>query len=107
MNKYRAVQVKDDGITFASKMEHKRYCELKLLQKSGQIDSLEVHPVYPAVINDTKICNIILDFRYFDRIRRSVIVEDTKGFWNPLSRLKFKMLKALYPDLDVRLLTAK
>lgn len=107
MNKYRAIQVKFDGITFASKMEHKRYCELKLLEKSGQIEKLEVHPKYPAIINGVKICNIILDFRYFDRAKREIIAEDTKGYWNPLSRLKFKMLKALYPDLDVRLLTAK
>lgn len=36
-HKFKAKPVTDDGIRFASKKEHKRYTELKLLQKYGEV----------------------------------------------------------------------
>lgn len=103
-NKYRAVQVKDDGITFASKLEHRRYCYLKTLQKAGQIEGLVVHPKFKAIINDVLVCTIILDFQYYDKKLGKLIYEDTKGTIPPISRLKNKLLRALYPDVDLRLI---
>ena len=44
MNKYNAVTTTIDGIKFASGAEAQRYCELKLLEKAGEIYDLEVHP---------------------------------------------------------------
>lgn len=102
-SKYNAVRVTDDNIVFASKLEHRRYCELKLLQKSGQIEGLSVHPVFKAIVNGKHVCNIILDFQYFDKKANGLVYEDTKGAIPPISRLKFKLLRALYPDVDVRL----
>lgn len=37
-NKYNAAKTKVDGITFDSKAEAKRYSELKIMQKSKEID---------------------------------------------------------------------
>ncbi|RPH39039.1 MAG: DUF1064 domain-containing protein, partial [Burkholderiales bacterium] len=43
-NKYNATKTEQDSITFDSQKELKRYNELKLLEKSGQIQELQVHP---------------------------------------------------------------
>lgn len=102
--KYSAIQVKDDGYTFASKLEHRRYCQLKILQKAGKIEGLQVHPKFQAVINGQKVCSIILDFQYFDKENQKLIYEDTKGTIPPISRLKHKLLKALFPEVDLRLI---
>jgi len=78
-HKYGAKKVVDDGHTFASKSEHKRYCELKLDQKSGKIKELELQPKFPCVVNDKKICTYIADFRYWDNDLNYRVVEDVKG----------------------------
>ena len=41
MSKYRSKKVTVDGVTYASKKEYKRWCELNLLQKAGKITDLE------------------------------------------------------------------
>ena len=44
--KYRSKRTVVDGITFDSKKEANRYCELKLLEKSGEIKNLELQKKY-------------------------------------------------------------
>ena len=41
MSKYRSKKVTVGGMTFDSKKEYKRWCELCLLQKAGKITGLE------------------------------------------------------------------
>ena len=41
MSKYRSKKVTVDGMTFDSKREYARWCELCLLQKAGKITDLE------------------------------------------------------------------
>lgn len=106
MSKYNSRHVKEDGHTFDSKAEHKRYCELKLLLRSGLIAKLEVHPSYPIMIGEVKICNVIFDFRYV-HASNQIIIEDVKGRDLPMSRIKRKLFKAKYPDSDLRILTAR
>lgn len=103
-SKYGAIKVKEDGITFDSKLEHRRYKELRLLQKSGLIEGLQVHPKFAAKVNDQLVCNILLDFQYYDKAVNRLVYEDTKGVQTPISRLKYKLLKALYLGIDVRLI---
>lgn len=95
MNKYRAIKVREDGYTFDSKLEYRRYCGLKFLLASGAISNLEIHPAYEIHINDIKICRVELDFKYQDK-EGEWIYEDTKGVDTPVSRLKRKMLQAQY-----------
>ena len=45
MNKYYARKTEVDGITFDSKHEAERYCELKLLWRAGEIRELMIQ--YP------------------------------------------------------------
>ena len=41
MSKYRSKKVTVGGMTFDSKKEYRRWCELNLLQKAGKITDLE------------------------------------------------------------------
>ena len=92
-NKYGAKKVKLDGYTFDSKMEAKRYGELKLLEKEGTIENLEVHPLYFIAVRGIHVCKVILDFRYLVH-KITWVYEDVKGHDNALSRLKRKMVEA-------------
>ena len=42
MSKYKAKKASVDGIEFDSRKEANRYCELKLLQRAGKIQNLEL-----------------------------------------------------------------
>ena len=88
-------------------MEHKRYLELKLLLKARLIEGLEAHPKFTAIVNEQKICVVELDFRYFDKTKNKTIYEDVKGMDTPMSKLKRKLLKALFPEVELYVLTAK
>lgn len=88
-NKYGAQRIRVDGHTFPSKKEANRYCELKRLQDTGQIENLELQPVFPLIIDDKPVlirskryrngraAKYTADFRY--RQGGKVIVEDTKS----------------------------
>ena len=93
-SKFKAVPTEVDGIRFASKKEAKRYQELKLLERAGEISRLELQPRYDITINGVKVCTYVADFRYFGKAKQ--IVEDCKGFKTPLYRLKSKLVRALY-----------
>lgn len=103
MNKYKAIKVTDDGITFDSKLEHRRWCELKTFEKAGEIEGIVVHPKFRAIVNGITVCTVILDFQYMDLRTNQLVYEDTKGFYNQLSRLKHKLLLALHPEIDLRI----
>ena len=49
MKKYRNKKVTIDGIVFDSTREARRYQELKLLQKAGKIESLELQKVFELI----------------------------------------------------------
>ncbi len=107
MTKYRAVRTEIDGITFASKAEAERYCQLRELVKAGEIDQLELQPKYEVKVNGQKICNYIADFRYFSKApgpqgqAGHVVVEDVKGTLTPVYKLKKKLVQALYPGVEI------
>jgi len=95
-NKYRAVTTTLDNIRFPSKREAERYALLKLRERIGEIANLELQPLYKVVVDGEHICDVRMDFRYIDRARNCVVVEDAKGRDNPLSRLKRKLVEAIY-----------
>lgn len=102
MNKYHATKVIDNGITFASKGEHRRYRELLLMVKAKEIRDLTLQPKFPIILEGTKICTVIGDFEYIEG--NQWVIEDYKGFDTPLSRLKRKLVKAFYPTLEWRVI---
>lgn len=95
-SKYGAVRTEVDGITFASKKEARRYSELKLLERSGDISELSLQPRFPLTVGRHRICTYVGDFTYRDRGTGVVVVEDAKGFKTPEYKLKAKLFEALY-----------
>ncbi len=54
-NKYGARTVEADGYKFASRAEHRRYEQLRMMAMAGEIRNLEVHPrfaLYVPVFED-------------------------------------------------------
>jgi len=97
-SKYRNIKTVVDGIKFDSKKEAKRYQELKLLEKAGEITDLELQPRFNLIVNGKKICAYIADFRYTSRDK--TIIEDVKGMRTPIYKLKKKLMKACL-DIDI------
>ncbi len=92
-NKYGNQRAIVDGITFASKAEARRYGELKLLERAGEIQNLELQPKFALVgIGATKICQYRADFAY-QQINGPLVVEDVKGMKTPVYRLKAKLFR--------------
>lgn len=103
VHKYHAQPVTIDGVRFASKAEGRRYAELKLLEKAGEIEGLELQPKFPLIVRGVNVGTYIADFRY--RIVKGMsqsltVVEDTKGVRTPVFILKKKLVRALY-DIDI------
>lgn len=93
-SKYRAKPTTVDGIRFASKAEAIRYNVLKARELAGQLSKLELQPAYEIFLNGRKICKVRLDFRYIKD--GCEVIEDVKGFDNPLSRLKRALVEAAH-----------
>lgn len=92
-----------DGRRFDSKKEAKRYCELKLLEASGQIRLLECQPRFAIEIDGHKITTYVADFAYVDT-KAGRVIEDVKGgsaTKTPVYRLKKKLVEAVY-GIEIR-----
>jgi hypothetical protein len=95
-----------DGITFASKAEMLRYFELKLMERSGIISQLELQPEY--VLQEAfayrgerfRSITYRADFRYHDNTTHRNVVEDVKGMYTEVYKLKKKLLLKRYPDIN-------
>jgi hypothetical protein len=94
-SKYGAQAVVIDGIRFASKREAKRYAELKLLAKAGEIRNLQLQVKIPFQVGGNNIFIYIADFTYNNRTGQ-LVVEDVKGARTPVYRLKKKLIEAYY-----------
>lgn len=111
MNKYRAKKVSYDGYDFDSKKERDRYKDyLSLLEKTGAITDLKVHPKFvlqKGFIYRGRTIRPILyyaDFMYQEK--GITIVEDVKGgkaTQTALFKVKVKMFKKVYPELIFRI----
>lgn len=108
-SKYRAIKTEVDGITFDSKREANRYCELKLLEKAGEISHLELQPKFelqPAYKKDGKTVRAITytaDFIYHELGNNAVVVEDSKGYQTQQFLLRKKLFEFKYPDYELRI----
>lgn len=86
-NKYHSKKVECDGILFDSRKEARRYRELKLLEKAGQIRGLRLQVPFeliPAQRDENgkvieRAVTYRADFLYTDLETYQTVVEDTKG----------------------------
>ena len=109
-SKYRAIKTTIDDIMFDSKAESRRYCELKLLEKAGEIKDLELQPKFVLqeafTRKDGKKFRPITykaDFRYYDLTAGHEVIEDVKGHITQQFRLRQKMFECRYPDLILKI----
>ena len=94
-HKYHAVPTAVDGYRFASQREARYYQNLKLLEKAGAIQDLELQPVFPLVVNGVVIGKYVADFRYVDCETGEVVTVDVKGFRTKEYKLKKRLVEAL------------
>lgn len=115
--KYNNIKTKTfDGNEFDSKKEAKRWTELKLLERAGEITNLQRQVTYlliPAqyetierysktgkrLKDATKLlereCSYIADFVYTDKRTGQTVVEDVKGYQEGLAYCVFKIKRKL------------
>lgn len=91
-HKFRAKQTIVDDIIFSSKKEAKRYNQLILLQRAGEVlFFLRQVPFHlPGKIK--YVCDFVVFW-----VDGSVTIEDIKGFKTAMYILKKKQVEALYP----------
>lgn len=95
-----------------SKAEAKRCADLHLLLRAGKIAGLNVHPRFAFSIGGKEIkmanghvARYTADFTYIEGNRQ--VVEDVKPKNGLVERdfpLRFALAKALYPDIDFRVI---
>lgn len=81
LQKYRNQPQVVDGIRFASKAEARRYGDLCLLEKAGEIINLALQPRYDFVIAGVYVGHYTADFSYFTGRPdfQIFVVEDVKS----------------------------
>lgn len=108
-SKYRAKPTVVDGVRFHSQKEARRYAELRLLEKAGEIWGLELQPAFPLLVHVMRAAKALAqggtfrigeyrgDFKYHDRAGTvPYVVEDVKGFKTPLYKWKKRHVEAQY-----------
>ena len=88
-----------DGITFDSKLEARRYSELKLLERAGEITDLQLQVKYTLIPSQKLNGKVVeravtytADFVYVLKSSGETVVEDTKGMKTDKYILKRKMM---------------
>lgn len=100
-SKYRAQKVETADGKFDSKHELKRWNELILLERAGEIKDLKRQVKYELIpaqrVNGRcveRACSYVADFEYI--YKGSKVVEDAKGFKTPEYRIKKKLMLERY-----------
>lgn len=95
-HKYGAVRVERDGFKFDSKKECRRYDELILLKRAGEVLFFMLQPAFymPGV-------KYVADFMIF-WTNGTVTVEDCKGFITDTYKMKKRMMAIHYPHVEIQ-----
>ena len=101
-SKYHAKPLVVDGIRFSSQREARRYGELRLLERAGQLWDLTLQPVFalhatqwPAPAGPPNVVGVYrADFAY--ATATGTVVEDVKGVRTALYRWKKKHVELEY-----------
>lgn len=92
-SKFRNQPVRTAEGYFASKKEHRDWCNLKLREQAGEITLLQRQVRFKLAHNGTHICDYIADAVYFEGQKR--VVFDSKGFETDVFKIKKALMKAL------------
>lgn len=100
-NKYGRSKAADRtyaGVVYDSKAEMQFAMALDLRLKCRDIMCWGRQIEFPMVVAGKKICKLVIDFE-LTNFDGSVEYFEVKGFETPAYRLKYKLFKALYPDV--------
>ena len=108
-SKYRSKSIYVGDIKFQSKLEAKRYRQLTLLEKAGEINELQLQ--VPFLLQESfkkngktyRKIEYIADFVYKED--GQIVVEDTKGIKTDVFKIKQKLFEYKYPDLSLKIIT--
>lgn len=108
MNKYKNKKVQIDCYVFDSIAEAKRYKELKLLERAGEISNLELQPRF--LLQESfkkngktyKKIEYVADFKYIEKGK--IVVEDVKGIQTDVFKLKHKLFEKKYLELELKII---
>ena len=107
-SKYSNKKIQADGMTFDSRKEYIRWCELSLLERAGKITDLQRQVKFiliptqyePYTVNKNgtlkrgkmieRECSYIADFVYTENGNK--VVEDVKGFRTADYKIKRKLM---------------
>lgn len=100
-SKYGSRKTTIDGIRFDSVKEARRYSDLKLMEKTGEISGLELQKKFVLIPSQyseiggkrkciERECAYIADFVYYRGGK--MVVEDAKGFRTPEYIIKRKLM---------------
>lgn len=98
-SKYSNIKtVTADGIKHDSRKEARRWVELNLLQRAGEISDLKRQVKYELIPKQEgeRAVTYIADFVYNDKKTGSIVIEDCKGFKTDVYRLKKKLFQWRY-----------
>lgn len=101
-NKYRNQPVEIDGVRFPSKKEARRWGELKLLERAGEIRNLRRQVRHKIVVNGELVATYVSDAEYEERIgpnKWAHVVEDVKSEAtrkNQVFRIKERLMRAVH-----------
>ncbi len=106
MSKYGNKKVQIDRYVFDSQLEGRRYRELALLERAGEIKNLRLQ--VPFLLQESfrkngktyRKIEYIADFVYEEK--GQIIVEDTKGMKTDVFKLKQKLFEYKYPNLTIK-----
>lgn len=111
-SKYHSKRIEVDGMTFDSRKEYYRWCELCQLERVGKITDLQRQVKYvliptqyeACVLNKEgtfkrrklleRECSYIADFVYTEK--GNVVVEDVKGFKTADYKIKRKLMLSVH-----------
>ncbi|HAS38566.1 MAG TPA: hypothetical protein DCS04_08255 [Ruminococcaceae bacterium] len=100
MSKYNNQKIRVGGEVFDSKREYNRWCELRLLERSGVIRNLQRQVKFRLIDSQKTLerterpCDYIADFVYYENGKR--VVEDCKGMRTDVYKIKRKLMLEKY-----------
>lgn len=102
-NKYGAKRTLYDGNVYHSKREADYARGLDLRMKAGEIGGWIRQVPYDLEVNGQKICRYIADFVVVDKEGKKEIHE-VKGMVTGVWKIKEKLFRALYPDIELKVI---
>lgn len=103
ISKYGARKKEYNGFIYASAFEAKYAAELDWRKRAGDVKDWNRQVTFNLTVNKILICKYIIDFVILHNDNSKEYIE-TKGFETRDWKIKRKLFKALYPELNYRVI---